>query len=104
MNRFAIVVLAVGVVLSSGLASQGRGQFGGESGSAPLIPALVQPAGATQRGGSGGRSPGVQTAAFELMATLPGVPLYARYGFREVERVSDRMPSGIVLEFVRMRL
>ena len=41
---------------------------------------------------------------FELMATLPGVPLYARYGFREVERVSDRMPSGIVLEFVRMRL
>ena len=30
---------------------------------------------------------------FELMATLPGVPLYARYGFREVERVSDRMPS-----------
>ena len=42
--------------------------------------------------------------SFELMATLPGVPLYARYGFREVERVTDRMPSGVVLEFVRMRL
>jgi GNAT superfamily N-acetyltransferase len=41
--------------------------------------------------------------SLELMATLPGVPLYARYGFREVERVSDRMPSGVVLEFVRMR-
>ncbi len=41
--------------------------------------------------------------SFELMATLPGVPLYARYGFREVERVTDRMPSGVVLEFVRMR-
>lgn len=40
---------------------------------------------------------------FELMATLPGVPLYARHGFREVERVRDRVPSGVVLEFVRMR-
>ena len=39
--------------------------------------------------------------SFELMATLPGVPLYARYGFREVERVTDRMPSGVALEFVR---
>ncbi len=36
------------------------------------------------------------------MATLPGVPLYARYGFREIERVTDRMPSGVELEFVRM--
>jgi GNAT superfamily N-acetyltransferase len=42
--------------------------------------------------------------SLELMATLPGVPLYARYGFREVERVADTMPSGVVLEFVRMRL
>jgi GNAT superfamily N-acetyltransferase len=41
--------------------------------------------------------------SLELMATLPGVPLYARYGFREVERVKDRMPSGVVLEFVRMK-
>jgi GNAT superfamily N-acetyltransferase len=42
-------------------------------------------------------------SSLELMATLPGVPLYARHGFREVERVTDRMPSGVVLEFVRMR-
>ena len=41
--------------------------------------------------------------SFELMATLPGVPLYARHGFREIERVSDRLPSGVALEFVRMR-
>ncbi len=47
------------------------------------------------------RGRGVQS--FELMATLPGVPLYERFGFREVERVTDRMPSGVVLEFVRMR-
>lgn len=42
--------------------------------------------------------------SFELMATLPGVPLYARYGFREVGRVKDLMPSGVQVEFVRMRL
>lgn len=41
--------------------------------------------------------------SLELMATLPGVPLYERYGFREIERVADRTPSGVVLEFVRMR-
>jgi GNAT superfamily N-acetyltransferase len=41
--------------------------------------------------------------SFELMSTLPGVPFYARHGFREVERITDRMPSGVVLEFVRMR-
>ena len=41
--------------------------------------------------------------SFELMATLPGVPLYARHGFREIERVSDCLPSGVALEFVRMR-
>ena len=34
---------------------------------------------------------------------VAGGALYARYGFREVERVTDRMPSGVVLEFVRMR-
>ena len=63
------------------------------------------------RRGIGGRLLDVCRAAaeaegftsFELMATLPGVPLYARNGFREVERVKDRLPSGVVLEFVRMR-
>ena len=63
------------------------------------------------RRGIGGRLLDVCRAAaeaegftsFELMATLPGVPLYARKSFREVERVKDRLPSGVVLEFVRMR-
>jgi len=41
--------------------------------------------------------------ALELMATLPGVPLYASCGFSEVERVRDRLPNGVELEFVRMR-
>ncbi len=38
----------------------------------------------------------------ELMATLPGVPLYRAYGFEEVERVTDLLPDGTPIEFVRM--
>jgi N-acetylglutamate synthase-like GNAT family acetyltransferase len=38
----------------------------------------------------------------ELMATLPGVPLYAATGFREVERVIERLPDGVSLGLVRM--
>ena len=41
--------------------------------------------------------------ACELMATLPGVPLYLACGYGEVERVRDRMPNGVELPFVRMR-
>src|SRR4030095_10079812 len=66
MNRFAIVVVAAGLCLSSALASQGRGQFGGEGGSAPLIPELDHLAGTTYRNGNSYRSPGVMGAAFEL--------------------------------------
>ena len=42
-------------------------------------------------------------ATLELMATLPGVPMYAACGFTEVERVVDRLPDGTDLPFVRMR-
>ena len=38
----------------------------------------------------------------ELMATLPGVPLYAACGFREAERITDVLPDGTAIEFVRM--
>jgi GNAT superfamily N-acetyltransferase len=38
----------------------------------------------------------------QLMATLPGVPLYAAWGFRELERVTDVLPDGTGIEFVRM--
>jgi GNAT superfamily N-acetyltransferase len=41
--------------------------------------------------------------ALELMATLPGVPLYAACGFEPVEEVIDRLPNGVELPFVRMR-
>jgi GNAT superfamily N-acetyltransferase len=38
----------------------------------------------------------------ELGATLTGVPLYARYGFREVERISVPLAEGLDLAIVRM--
>ncbi|MEO7962828.1 MAG: GNAT family N-acetyltransferase [Gemmatimonadaceae bacterium] len=38
----------------------------------------------------------------ELMATLPGVPLYRTRGFEGVEEVSDPLPDGTLLPFVRM--
>ncbi|MCC6317065.1 MAG: GNAT family N-acetyltransferase [Gemmatimonadaceae bacterium] len=41
--------------------------------------------------------------ALELMATLPGVPLYAAAGFAEIAAVRDRMPNGVEVRFVRMQ-
>lgn len=41
--------------------------------------------------------------ALELMATLPGVPLYTACGFTPVEEVVERLPNGVELSFVRMR-
>jgi GNAT superfamily N-acetyltransferase len=37
-----------------------------------------------------------------LMATLPGVPLYRAFGFRETERVDITMPDGVTLAGVVM--
>jgi GNAT superfamily N-acetyltransferase len=39
---------------------------------------------------------------FELMATLPGVPLYEACGFRRVRDVVDVLPDGTSLRFVQM--
>jgi len=41
-------------------------------------------------------------AAFELGATLPGVPLYRALGFTGVERVDASLPDGVVLPIVKM--
>lgn len=46
------------------------------------------------------RAEGYRTLA--LMATLPGEPLYARYGFREVERVEIAMPDSCTMAAVSM--
>lgn len=37
-----------------------------------------------------------------LMATMPGVPLYAACGFVGVEPVTDILPDGTAIEFLRM--
>jgi GNAT superfamily N-acetyltransferase len=42
-------------------------------------------------------------AALELMATLPGQPLYATLGFVPLERVDVSLPDGLHLPCVRMR-
>jgi len=41
-------------------------------------------------------------ATLDLMATLPGVPLYRAFGFNEVERVPVVMPDGVAIEGVVM--
>jgi GNAT superfamily N-acetyltransferase len=40
---------------------------------------------------------------FELMATLPGVPLYSALGFTDVEHIALTLGSGVAVPFVRMR-
>ncbi|HEX4682368.1 MAG TPA: GNAT family N-acetyltransferase [Gemmatimonadaceae bacterium] len=40
--------------------------------------------------------------SFELMATLPGVPLYRALGFTDVERVVLTLRNGVAVPFVRM--
>ena len=46
------------------------------------------------------RSEGYQTLS--LMATLPGVPLYANYGFRELARSDLMMPDGVAIACAAM--
>ena len=38
----------------------------------------------------------------DLMATLPGVPLYRAFGFRELDRVEITMPDGVTIAGVVM--
>ena len=38
----------------------------------------------------------------ELMATLPGVPLYRAFGFEEAEAVESVLPDGVTVPFIRM--
>jgi GNAT superfamily N-acetyltransferase len=47
------------------------------------------------------KSEGFQTLA--LMATLPGLPLYERYGFEVLERVDIPMPNGMTIGGARMQ-
>ncbi len=40
--------------------------------------------------------------SLELMATLPGEPLYRTFGFHPVEHVESVLPDGVPIRFVRM--
>lgn len=40
--------------------------------------------------------------SLELMATLPGEPLYRTFGFQPVEQVESVLPDGVPIRFVRM--
>lgn len=51
---------------------------------------------------SAARAAGFRTLV--LMATLPGVPLYRAFGFREVARASLPLPNGVALGGVSMEL
>jgi GNAT superfamily N-acetyltransferase len=46
---------------------------------------------------------GAGFAALELVATLPGVPLYAACGFVALDELRDRLPDGTEVRFVHMR-
>ena len=46
------------------------------------------------------RTEGFRTLA--LMATMPGLPLYERYGFRILERVEIALPDGVSIEGASM--
>ena len=37
-----------------------------------------------------------------LMATMPGVPLYRSFGFRDVRRTDVPLPNGVVLDGLSM--
>ncbi len=37
-----------------------------------------------------------------LVATLPGLPLYLAYGFRQLEEIEVTMPDGVTIECVAM--
>ena len=52
--------------------------------------------------GAAAREAGFSNLA--LMATLPGLPLYERHGFREVERTDITLPDGVHLEGVSMEM
>lgn len=53
-----------------------------------------------QAGHDAARSEGFQR--LDLAATLPGVPLYRAFGFREVERFVVTLPDGVSLDGVAM--
>jgi GNAT superfamily N-acetyltransferase len=116
------VVEADGAVVACGGWSRRRTVYGGDQAKhgddPPLDPAVdaariraffVDPARARRGLGSLLLAASVDAAraagfrAVELVATLPGEPLYRAHGFVVVERFVDLLPDGVPLPVVRMR-
>jgi GNAT superfamily N-acetyltransferase len=119
-GTYHVATLATGEIVAAGGWSRRRKRHGGdqESGDGPLDPArdaagirafYVHPRWArrglarqllmrcaTEAAAAGFR-------ALELVATLPGEPLYRALGFEEVGRTEAVMPDGTRLEAVAMR-
>ena len=120
-DRTYFVIEDAGEIVASGGWSRRRTLYGGDqhkSGADPLLDPLVDAARiraffvhpSRARRGLGrmlfdachaaAKREGFR--AFELGATLPGIPLYRALGFTGDERVDAKLPNGVVLPIVRM--
>jgi GNAT superfamily N-acetyltransferase len=120
-DRTYFVAIVGGVVVGCGGWSRRRTLFGGDqmkTADDPLLDPNAEPAriraffvhpDRARRGVGGAILDACMSAASaagfrraELVATLPGEPLYRAFGFQVVERFEAPMPDGLVLPVVRM--
>jgi GNAT superfamily N-acetyltransferase len=121
-DRTYFVIAREGAIVACGGWSRRKTLFGGDRGRAAAEDALldptrepariraffVDPSCARQRLGSALLECCERAASdagfhdLELVATLAGVPLYARAGFREVERFDIALANGLSMPAVRM--
>src|SRR5262249_9790336 len=120
-GTYFVVVTASDSIVGCGGWSRRRTLYGGDqmkSGADPLVDPATEPGRIRaffvdpdwSRRGIGSklmnacvdaaRAGGFHT--LELAATLPGVPLYRAFGFRELEQVTAPTPDGVGLPIVRM--
>lgn len=121
IDRTYFVIERQGILAACGGWSWRRTLFGGDQAKDAVDPALdpateaariraffVHPANARQGLGrvllehceAAAKAAGFQRT--ELMATLPGEPLYRALGYRALEPVTHPLPDGQTVEFVRM--
>ncbi len=122
MDRTYFVAEADGKLVACGGWSKRRTLFGGDArtgrDAAELDPAVdaakiraffVDPAYARRGLGSAilGRCETEAAACgfrrFEMMATLPGARLYARYGYSGTQRIEYEVQPGVMIEFIPMK-
>ena len=121
-DRTYFVIEVDGVLAAAGGWSRRRTLYGGDqakSGPDPLLDAATEPAriraffveprfarrGLARRLFAHCASEAAREgfSALELMATLPGVPLYLALGFESIELSAPVLADGVALRLVRMR-